>query len=171
PKWRTVAGGSQSYVQAIEAQLGKRIRLGTGVTRIAKFGNKVRLSLSCGQEEIFDDVILATHSDQAAEMLDLSFDNRKFTLGAIQYRPNQIYLHRDLTQGTDPTNRTNGPLSQAILGSRGGRTRQTELRAPSSALVGRAARGRTRRSANPPVCSFTRVRPRRGFEMIEVLAA
>lgn len=95
PKWRTVAGGSQSYVQAIEAQLGKRIRLGTGVTRIAKFGNKVRLSLSSGQEEIFDDVILATHSDQAAEMLDLSFDNRKFTLGAIQYRPNQIYLHRD----------------------------------------------------------------------------
>lgn len=95
PKWRTVKDGSQSYVSALKAALGDRLKSGMGVETVSRFGDKVRLTFESGKQEVFDDVVLAVHSDQAAAMLDDSFADRQFTLGSAQYRPNQIYLHRD----------------------------------------------------------------------------
>ncbi len=95
PKWRTVKNGSQSYVAALKADLRDRLKSGMGVETVSRFGDKVRLTFETGKHEVFDDVVLAVHSDQAAAMLDDSFSDRKFALGSAQYRPNQIYLHRD----------------------------------------------------------------------------
>ncbi|MEM9374869.1 MAG: FAD-dependent oxidoreductase [Pseudomonadota bacterium] len=95
PKWRTVSGGSRRYVEAVAGELGERLFLNTKVTQVAPFGEKVKVSLSNGQNELFDDIILATHSDTARKLLDPAYDSQRILLGSVRYRPNTIYLHRD----------------------------------------------------------------------------
>ncbi len=95
PHWRTVSGGSRRYVDAISADLGSRLRLNTQIERVGKADNGVVVQTSDGAPEVFDHVILACHSDQSARLLDPSFAARKFLLGGVRYRPNNIYLHRD----------------------------------------------------------------------------
>ncbi len=95
PKWRTVTGGSQAYVRKIADVLGDRVHLGSPVTRVVPFGDRVKLSVAGGRDEIFDDVILACHSDQSLAILDDSFAAQRFNLTSVRYRPNTIFLHRD----------------------------------------------------------------------------
>ena len=95
PKWRTVTGGSQAYVRKVAELLGEHVRLSSPVTRIAPFGERVKLTVESGQSEVFDDVILACHSDQALAMLDDSYAAQRFNLRSVRYRPNRVYLHRD----------------------------------------------------------------------------
>ncbi|GAB5454986.1 MAG: NAD(P)/FAD-dependent oxidoreductase [Henriciella sp.] len=95
PKWRTVFGGSRNYVSKVEALLGDRLKLGTAIKSISPFGDKVRIDLSTGPTSVYDDVILATHSDTALDLLDHSFESKRFLLRTVRYRPNTIYLHRD----------------------------------------------------------------------------
>ena len=95
PKWRTVTGGSQNYVRRVAAELGDRLRLETGVERLFPFGDRVALVTTDGRRELFDDVILATHSDQALHLTEEHFDDQAFLLRSVRYRPNRIYLHRD----------------------------------------------------------------------------
>ncbi len=95
PKWRTVTGGSRNYVSKVEALLGDRLKLGTAIQSIRPFGDKVRVDLNNGPTSVYDDVILATHSDTALDLLDPSFESKNFLLRSVRYRPNTIYLHRD----------------------------------------------------------------------------
>ncbi|NQY96177.1 MAG: FAD-dependent oxidoreductase [Henriciella sp.] len=95
PKWRTVTGGSRNYVETVAGLLGDRLKLSSPVQQVMKFGDKVRIILDDGREELFDDVILATHSDTTRALLDERFETPRFLLGSTRYRPNQIYLHRD----------------------------------------------------------------------------
>ena len=95
PKWRTVSGGSQAYVSRLEAALGPRLRLNTGVRQVSPAGDGVKLVLEDGTEDIFDEVILAVHSDTALDLLSDDFDEQKFLLNSVHYRPNRIILHRD----------------------------------------------------------------------------
>ncbi|MEM1035670.1 MAG: FAD-dependent oxidoreductase [Pseudomonadota bacterium] len=95
PKWRTVAGGSRNYVSKVADLLDHRLRLNTPITSIKPFGDKVRVVEANGNSDLFDDVILATHSDTARTLLDESFENTRFLLKSVRYRPNDIYLHRD----------------------------------------------------------------------------
>ena len=95
PKWRTVSGGSRTYVKAVSKLLGERLKLGHAAARVAPFGDKVRVELTNGGEDVFDDVILATHSDTTHQLLDESYEDKRFLLSSARYRPNTIYLHRD----------------------------------------------------------------------------
>ncbi len=94
PKWRTVAGGSRNYVKKVSDLLGARLRLNTPVQSVSTFGAKVRVTTQHG-DEIYDDVILATHSDTTRTLLEDQFETRRFLLASTRYRPNDIYLHRD----------------------------------------------------------------------------
>ena len=95
PKWRTVSGGSRTYVEKVTELLGERLRLSSPVQSVSMFGTKVRIISASGQEELFDDVILATHSDITRDLLDDRFETQRFLLGSTRYRANDIYLHRD----------------------------------------------------------------------------
>ncbi len=95
PVWRTVRGGSARYVQALTRPFRDRIRLGAAVTGIDRTRAGVVVTDSLGGSERYDQVIIAAHTDQALAMLrDPSADERAI-LGAIRYRPNAVYLHRD----------------------------------------------------------------------------
>ena len=95
PKWRTVTGGSRNYVSKVAGLLGDRLKLGTAIQSIRPFGDKVRADLNNGPTSVYDEVILATHSDTALDLLDPGFESKNFLLRSVRYRPNTIYLHRD----------------------------------------------------------------------------
>ena len=66
PRWRTITGGSRSYVQAIlrPLQAEGRLRLGTPVDKLRREADGVEVVGPAGIES-FDHVVVATHSDQA----------------------------------------------------------------------------------------------------------
>ncbi len=95
PKWRTVRGGSRTYVDKLAERLGERVRPGVGVSGVRRIAGGVEVRDDRGGVDRFDQVIFATHSDQALALLDdADLDERAF-LGAIRYAPNKAYLHRD----------------------------------------------------------------------------
>ena len=95
PVWRTVTGGSRSYVKRITSFYQDRIRLGVGVTAVRRVSQGVEVTDTKGRSEIYDHAIIAAHSDEALAMLaDASADERDI-LGAIGFRNNAVYLHRD----------------------------------------------------------------------------
>lgn len=93
--WRTVVGGSQTYVAAITSRLGARVRLGTGVTVVRRVAGGVELTLDDGSTELFDAAVLATHSDQALGLVDAPTQAERAVLGDITYTPNHAVLHTD----------------------------------------------------------------------------
>ena len=97
PSWRTVAGGSRRYVDAILAPLGERqVRLATPIERIARDADGVELTFAARAEpERFDHVVIATHSDQALRLLADPVERERELLGAIPYQRNDVTLHTD----------------------------------------------------------------------------
>src|SRR3954470_18939814 len=97
PRWKTVAGGSARYVEALTAPWRDRLRLSTPVQAIERHDDHVLVTPRGGEAERFDEVILATHSDQALRMLADPSEREHELLGAIPYQPNEAVLHTDVT--------------------------------------------------------------------------
>jgi predicted NAD/FAD-binding protein len=95
PQWRTVAGGSRSYVEAISAPWRNRVRLGAPVRRIERLPGGVRIEAEGCESEEFDEVFIATHSDQALALLADPSEPEREILGAIPYQRNEAVLHTD----------------------------------------------------------------------------
>jgi predicted NAD/FAD-binding protein len=94
PDWRTVDGGSKRYVDAILRPLGKAVRLDDPVTKITRGADEVEIHTAHGPEH-FDEIVVATHSDQALELLSDPTPVEREVLGAIGYQPNRATLHTD----------------------------------------------------------------------------
>ncbi len=98
PQWHTVRGGSRNYVQRIVERIAdarpdtpvralRRLPAGSGAAGVV-------VHTDAGQER-FDDVVLATHTDQALALLVDATPAERRVLGAIRYQPNRVVLHRD----------------------------------------------------------------------------
>lgn len=97
PQWRTVEGGSWSYVRALTEPMRDRIRTDTPVDRVRRFGDRVEVTPRGGVPERFDQVVIATHSDQALRMLADPTPAEREVLGGIEYQANEAVLHTDET--------------------------------------------------------------------------
>ncbi len=95
PQWRTVSGGSRSYVSRIVTELGDRVRRGTPVTAIRRTETNAVVTDAHGHETTYDQVILAAHADQALAMLSDPSAEERSLLGAVGYQENVAVLHRD----------------------------------------------------------------------------
>jgi predicted NAD/FAD-binding protein len=95
PTWRTVDGGSREYVRRLHADFAGETVLGAGVVGVSRDAPGASVRFVDGRSERFDDVVLATHSDQALRLLDQPTADECRLLGAIGYRPNRAILHRD----------------------------------------------------------------------------
>ncbi|MEW5423900.1 NAD(P)/FAD-dependent oxidoreductase [Amorphus sp. 3PC139-8] len=97
PQWRTVKGGSRVYVHRLldKVRRAGTVRLGTPVRRIERDTFGVTVIDETGHHDRFDQVVIATHSDQALALLNRPTHQEREILGAIGYRPNDVYLHRD----------------------------------------------------------------------------
>ena len=95
PRWHTVAGGSRRYVQAILAQWEARLHLDTSVTEVRRHADHVLVTPRGADPQRYDEVVLATHSDQALQLLADADDRERELLRAIPYQPNEAVLHTD----------------------------------------------------------------------------
>jgi predicted NAD/FAD-binding protein len=95
PQWRTIAGGSARYVDALTAGFRDRIRLSTPVHSIERQEQHVTVRAHGAEPENFDQVVLATHSDQALGLLSDASEHERQVLGAIPYQLNEAVLHTD----------------------------------------------------------------------------
>jgi predicted NAD/FAD-binding protein len=96
PRWRTIAGGSRAYVEALVAPWRKRLRLGTPVLAVTRADDHVLVRPRGGEPERFDHVVLGVHSDQALRLLSDASDREHEILGAIPYQANEAVLHTDV---------------------------------------------------------------------------
>ena len=95
PQWRVISGGSRSYVEALVAPFREHIRLNCPVKWLRRQPGQVEIKPRGGAVEYFDQVIIATHSDQALRLLaDPSAQEREI-LGALPYQENDVVLHTD----------------------------------------------------------------------------
>jgi predicted NAD/FAD-binding protein len=95
PRWRTVTGGSQVYVQALIAPWRERLRLSTPVTRVVRHPDRVEVSARGCEPESFDALVLATHADDALALLSDPSELEVELLAAFPYQRNEAVLHTD----------------------------------------------------------------------------
>ena len=94
PTWRTVVGGSSTYVDAIVRETPAEIRTSAPVRRVTRTAEGVAVSTDGGTEH-FDEIVLACHSDQALKLLHDPSPAEARLLGAIPYIENDVTLHHD----------------------------------------------------------------------------
>jgi predicted NAD/FAD-binding protein len=95
PQWRTVTGGSRSYVEAITRPFAHRIRTSSPVRSIERSADGVRVSADGCETERYDEVVVAAHADHALGMLARPTPAERDVLGAVAYQPNEAVLHTD----------------------------------------------------------------------------
>ncbi|MES2547846.1 MAG: FAD-dependent oxidoreductase [Pseudomonadota bacterium] len=96
PQWRTITGGSARYVEKLTEDFKFNIKLNTPIESVRRLKNSVKIKPQDGEEQTFDYVFFACHSDQALKILsnDATALERDI-LGAIPYQENTVYLHHD----------------------------------------------------------------------------
>jgi predicted NAD/FAD-binding protein len=95
PQWRVIQGGSRNYVEPLTAPFRDRIRLKCPVEWVRRHPTHVQVKPWGGPAERFDEVIIATHSDQALRLLVDPTAKEREILGAIPYQENEAVLHTD----------------------------------------------------------------------------
>jgi predicted NAD/FAD-binding protein len=93
PPWFTVDGGAKHYVKAITDPIQDK-RLNTPVLGIARDDSGVHIRTAQGVEH-FDQVVMATHADQALRLLASPSNEEQAVLGAIRFQANLAVLHTD----------------------------------------------------------------------------
>ena len=94
PQWRTVDGGSVEYVKRLTAPYADRIRR-EGVKRVHRTPEGVELGLKSGERVSFDEVVIATHADEALALLADPSEMESHLLGSFRYTLNETFLHSD----------------------------------------------------------------------------
>jgi len=95
PQWKTVMGGSFSYVKAFQQTFSGDIRLNAGVDKVLRKNHGVEVQFDDGHMEIFDRVIIATHADQALQLLGDPSPEEQHLLAPWEYQLNHTVLHTD----------------------------------------------------------------------------
>jgi len=94
PQWRTVTGGSRSYVERATKGL-TAVQTGAAITAVTRHADGVELTDADGQRHAADVVVVATHPDQALRLLADPTDAERATLGAFEYSRNETLMHTD----------------------------------------------------------------------------
>jgi predicted NAD/FAD-binding protein len=95
PIWRTVTGGSRNTVNALAAGISGPVLLGRRVVGIQRDDAGVILRDAAGAASRFDQVVIATHGDQARAMLEDPSPAESDILGAFHTSRNHAVLHTD----------------------------------------------------------------------------
>jgi predicted NAD/FAD-binding protein len=94
-RWRTVSGGSRSYVERIAAPLRRQARLAMPACAVRRAARGVEVRDAAGQWDRFDKVVLACHADQALALLTDASQRERDLLGRFCYSSNTVWLHSD----------------------------------------------------------------------------
>ncbi|KAI1781037.1 FAD/NAD(P)-binding domain-containing protein [Hypoxylon cercidicola] len=100
PDWLTLKGGAKSYINAVMNGFPpNHLFLKTTVKHITNDKDgRVRLHLENGKTDVYDHVILATHGDQAYQLIKPSATTEeKEIMSSFQTSENTCVLHSDLS--------------------------------------------------------------------------
>jgi predicted NAD/FAD-binding protein len=94
PRWRTVVGGSRSYVERAAKELSAT-ELSTAVRSVQRRPNGVSVRDDSDEVRFFDAAVIATHADQALALLTDPTPQQRAALGAFGVSTNETILHTD----------------------------------------------------------------------------
>lgn len=101
PPWLTLPGGSHKYVKQVLGRLAPQaLHLGTPIDSldtVSKPGSVI-LRTAAGEEQVYDHVVLACHSDTALRILNNGkgvTEREREVLGMISWNKNEAVLHSD----------------------------------------------------------------------------
>lgn len=95
PTWRVIKGGSRKYLAPLTQSFRKKIYLNTAIASIERYDAGVTLKTAAGEVHNFDQVVIATHSNQALSLLSNATAAEVKVLSALPYRNNDVVLHTD----------------------------------------------------------------------------
>jgi predicted NAD/FAD-binding protein len=95
PVWRTIVGGSRSYVSRIAAALGDGVRVGHPVTSVTRTDGGAVVVAEGLDPVAVDAVVVATHADEALSLLADASGEERAALRAFRYSVNPTVLHGD----------------------------------------------------------------------------
>jgi len=95
PLWRTVVGGSDSYVKAFSKSFGGQLQLSAPVRSIQRDDQQVELTLDDGSTFKCDRVVIACHADQAIRLFESPTELEQRLLSPWRYQKNHTVLHTD----------------------------------------------------------------------------
>jgi len=97
PEWRTVVGGSKEYVKCLVEDYRHKIQTNRAVKQVWSDTDRAYVNDYNDNILAFDHVVVASHADQALNMLKSPNTNELRLLSAFTYQTNRAILHTDET--------------------------------------------------------------------------
>ncbi|MBD2253233.1 NAD(P)/FAD-dependent oxidoreductase [Nostoc parmelioides] len=94
-EWETVKGGSSRYVEKVKDALKRPIKIQQEVIAVKKLSDDKVIVKTKHDEAIFDKVVIATHADQALEILAEPTELQQKVLGCFKYNETSVTVHTD----------------------------------------------------------------------------
>ncbi|MEX6633281.1 NAD(P)/FAD-dependent oxidoreductase [Hyphococcus lacteus] len=94
-EWKSVHGGSASYIAPMTANFRDRIICNTPVHSVRRLNNGVELLFEGGNRRHFDKVVFACHAPTALALLDDPSTEEQNVLRKFKIQPNKAVLHTD----------------------------------------------------------------------------
>lgn len=95
PQWYVIPGGSRNYIPALCEPFKDNIFTNITIESITRKNNKVQLHFTDAPTQVFDEIVIACHSDQALSLLNDATPDEKAILSAMPYSENSVVLHTD----------------------------------------------------------------------------
>ena len=98
PQWRSVTGGSKTYVEFLLRDLGNVVRLAAEVRKVQRSESGVVVeAMQHGMPgtAVYSQVIFACHADQALALIHDSTPREAELLAAVRFQDNVAVLHQD----------------------------------------------------------------------------
>lgn len=98
PKWRSVLGGSEQYVNRLVNDSNIRFQLNSPVSSVSRDFEGIVVRTKAGKDHGFDEVVFGCHADQALAMLANPSALERQLLGEFSYSDNRAVMHMDESQ-------------------------------------------------------------------------
>lgn len=95
PIWRTVRGGSRSYIDKLLRQGRPHVLTNAHVAAVTRDATGVDVLFATGDQGRFDHVVFACHADQALRLLADPAAEERGILQQFRFTPNRAVLHTD----------------------------------------------------------------------------
>jgi predicted NAD/FAD-binding protein len=95
PRWKTIVGGSRTYVDRLIGGFAGEVETGNEVRGIRRNDGGAEVRRADGSTRHFDRVVLAVHADQALRLLEDPRPEEGEALGTWHYNPSVAALHTD----------------------------------------------------------------------------
>ncbi len=95
PQWRVIKGGARTYLEPLTRGFAENIVIDAEIAAVRRLPDSVLVEMADGQQQSFDQLVFACHSDQALSLLSDAQPIERSALSSIPYQKNEVVLHTD----------------------------------------------------------------------------